>query len=109
MSAQVDRDVEHLSFRCPNQLPLRMLDLIVQATQHAAPRARMIVLHEVDVDAAGREGAPVPAFKEEARARRRTPWARRAGRQGSAVGVICMRKGDQRTPGSRRISSRYWP
>ena len=62
---QVDRDVEHLSFRRPNQLPLRVLDLIVQATQHATPRARMIVLHEVDVDAAVREGAPVPAFKEE--------------------------------------------
>ena len=44
---QVDRDVEHLAGDRAHQLSLRVLDLVVQAAQHAAPRARVVVLHEV--------------------------------------------------------------
>src|SRR5690606_19350985 len=35
----------------PHQLPLGMLDLVVQAAQHAGHRAGLVVLHEGGVDA----------------------------------------------------------
>src|SRR5581483_6473636 len=66
-SAQVDDDVEHFAGDDAHELSLRLLDLVVQAAENSARRARMIVLHEVDVDA-GRvaESATVVALEEEA-------------------------------------------
>jgi hypothetical protein len=42
-----------------------MAYLVVQPAQHAARRARMVVLHEVDVEASFAKRAPVPALEEE--------------------------------------------
>src|SRR2546425_426565 len=63
----VDRDVEDLAGDDPDDLALRLPDLIVQAAQHAAPRARVVVLHEVRVQAGGlAERLAVVAFQKEA-------------------------------------------
>ena len=64
---QIDRHVEDLPLQDRHQLPLRMPDLVMQPAQHVFRRARVVVLHELDVDP-GRlvERAPVIAFQEKA-------------------------------------------
>ena len=47
-AADIDRHIKHLTGRYANQLSLRLLDLVMQATQHIARRFRVIVLHEVN-------------------------------------------------------------
>ena len=66
LRAQVDRDVEHFAGDDAHELALRVLDLVVEAAQHAAPRARVVVLHERRVEPGRRERARVPALEEEA-------------------------------------------
>src|SRR5690348_6388525 len=48
-AADVDRDVEDFAQRHTHKLALRLLDLIVKASQHMARAAAMIILDEVNV------------------------------------------------------------
>src|SRR4051812_4140249 len=50
-TAQVDRDVEDLALQDLDELPLRLLHLVVQAADHVPARQRAVVLHELGVDA----------------------------------------------------------
>ena len=63
-------DIEHVACDDTHELALRLSDLVVQAAQHAAPRTRVVVLHEVRIDACRAHGACVPALEEIARDRR---------------------------------------
>lgn len=49
--AQVDGDIEYFAGSDAHQLALRLLDLIVQAAQHALGRLGVVVLYEVAGDA----------------------------------------------------------
>jgi hypothetical protein len=61
----VDGDIEDFARNDAKQFSLGALNLIMQAPQNVARRARMIVLHELDIDARGRcEGPAIEAFKE---------------------------------------------
>jgi len=64
--AEVHDHVEHRADRAADELALRVLDLVVEAAQHAAARARVVVLHEVDVDAGGGQCRRFQLSKEEA-------------------------------------------
>src|SRR5205085_7485204 len=48
----------------PDELPLRVLDLVVQPAQNASRRARVIVLHEVGVDPDVRKRPAVITFEK---------------------------------------------
>ncbi len=65
--AQIDGHVKHRALGHAHQLALRLLDLVMQAAQHALGRTRMVVLHEQLGDT-GQFGkaARVVAFEEEA-------------------------------------------
>src|SRR5206468_11363009 len=65
-TADIDRDIENLARGHTNQLPLRLTDLVVQPTQHAFLRARVVVLDEPCVDSRALEFPLVPALEEEA-------------------------------------------
>src|SRR6185437_12937483 len=56
--------VEHFARGHANELALGMLDLVMQAAQNAAARARMVVLHEIRGDARFGKRAAVPAFEK---------------------------------------------
>lgn len=66
-AAQVNGDVVDFAGDDAHKLSLRLLDLIVQPAQNALGRSRVIVLHEVDIEA-GRvlENSTVVALEEEA-------------------------------------------
>lgn len=102
--AQVHRHVEDAALDDPYELSLRLLDLVVQAAQHAFAGAGMVVLHEVHVEPGGlAEGLGVEALHEEAAGipedfRLDDQEAREAG----------FRHLHQNTFSSRR-RSRYWP
>ena len=105
---QVDRDVPHLAAHAADQLALRVLDLVVEAAQHAAAGARMIVLHERGVDSGGGERARVPGLEKEAAVVAADdgldqPHVGNRGRRDLHHGL------PHRTSGSRRSASRYWP
>src|ERR1035437_9714428 len=64
---QVHCNVKHLALRDPYQLAMRMLNLVVQTTQHALGRAAVVVLHKLHVQPGGLcEVALIEAFKKEA-------------------------------------------
>lgn len=64
-TAQINGDVEHLTLNHANQLPLRLLDLIVQTTEYVISRSRVIVLHKFDRPADSRlENTLVKALEE---------------------------------------------
>src|SRR5687767_12022756 len=64
--AEVDRHVEYFTHYDPHELPLRLPDLVMQPAQHAPARARMVVLHEICLDAGLLpENALVHALEEE--------------------------------------------
>jgi hypothetical protein len=56
--ADIDRHVEHRAGGGAHQLALRLLDLVMQAAQHAFRRARVVVLHELGGDAGQLGKAP---------------------------------------------------
>ena len=64
--ANIHRDVEHFALHHAAQLGLRIAELVVQAAQHPARRARMIVLHELVLDAGARQHVLAIGFHEEA-------------------------------------------
>jgi hypothetical protein len=67
--ADVHRHVEHGPLHHAHQLALRLLDLVVQAAQHAFAAAAVVVLHELVVGARGLvEGALVEALEKKPRA-----------------------------------------
>ena len=85
--AQIDDDVEDLAGDDAHELALRVLDLVVQSAQHAAPRARVVVLHE------RRRRCPRP------RTRARSSFRRRSrGRRGRPRGSITLDVGRARSP-----------
>src|SRR5213079_3256013 len=43
-AAQVNGDIKNFSQHSPDQLALRMTNLIMQATQHISPRERVVIL-----------------------------------------------------------------
>src|SRR6267378_5973864 len=64
--AQVHRDIPDLAERDANQLSLWLTDLIVKTAQDVLAGARMVVLHELDVEPGGlHERLAVVAFQEE--------------------------------------------
>ena len=63
---QIHGDIEHGPGRDAHELALGTLDLIVQTAEHAATRARVIVLHELRIDSRVRKRAPIVAFEEKA-------------------------------------------
>jgi hypothetical protein len=65
-TAQIHCHVEHRAAHHPHQLALRRVELVMQPAQHALRRARMVVLHEIQVQPQCGEGLAVPAFHEEA-------------------------------------------
>src|SRR5262252_590804 len=65
--SQIDRNVKDPSRGDADKFSLGLRDLVVKAAQHPAPRARLIVLHERDVEAYRiAKSSCVPAFQEEA-------------------------------------------
>src|SRR5712664_617249 len=64
--AQVHRDIPDLAESDANQLSLRLTDLVVKTAQDVLAGARMVVLHELDVEPGGlHERLAVVAFQEE--------------------------------------------
>ena len=61
---QVNADVEDLTLQHAHQLGLRVVDLEMQAAQHALGRGGLVVLHEVHIYAAGNEVRPLVGFHE---------------------------------------------
>ena len=55
VGAAVHRDIEHLAPGHAHQLALGVVLLEMQTPQHAPGRAALVVLHELPVDARGRE------------------------------------------------------
>eukprot|EP01041_Mallomonas_annulata_P010180 gene10179-21214_t len=49
-TAHVDRDIEHSALRNPDQLSLWMLDLVVEAAQHATRGLAVVILDEIDIE-----------------------------------------------------------
>src|SRR5436190_18385269 len=65
-TAQVDRDVEDCAPRAAQELGLARMGLEMHAAQRAAPGARVVVLHELHVDAHLRPGVRAKRLQEEA-------------------------------------------
>ena len=63
---QIDGDVKNFARDDPDELPLRMRQLIMQSAKNPFPRARVIVLHEFDVDSRGGKFRPVVRLHEKA-------------------------------------------
>src|SRR5205814_2076862 len=64
--ADVDGDVEHRAARAAYELPLRRRLLVVQRAHDAAHGARLVVLHETDIDAVLAEARGVVSLHEKA-------------------------------------------
>ena len=64
-SSEVHGHVEDAPRRGPDELSLRLLDLIVQAAQRPALRVAVVVLHERDVEPRFAEVALIPGFEKE--------------------------------------------
>jgi hypothetical protein len=65
--SQIDRGIKCTSGHHADELPLGLLDLVVQAAQNPALRARVIVLDEPDVEADSiAKPSGVPALQQEA-------------------------------------------
>ena len=65
--SEVDRNIEDFALHHPHQLALRLLDLVVQATQDVLCRLRMVVLDEFGIQPGGLlEGAGIEALEKEA-------------------------------------------
>src|SRR5258708_40305877 len=60
----IDSDIKHRPSDDPNQLALRLLDLVVQAAQNVARRAAVIVLYELHVQPGGGEFTLLPGLEE---------------------------------------------
>src|SRR5262245_46828932 len=64
--SQIDSGAEYPSGCDADELPLGLLDLVVQAPQHPAPGARVIVLHEGHVESDSiAKSSRVPALQQE--------------------------------------------
>jgi hypothetical protein len=65
--AKIDGNIEHSSTYHTDKLSLRLLDLIMQTTQHPVCGSRLIILEELHIrfDLAA-EGTRVPGLQEEA-------------------------------------------
>ncbi len=61
---KIDGDVKYLSSHRPNQLALRLDELIMQSAENAPFGARMVVLHESLANAEFRESALVIALQK---------------------------------------------
>lgn len=102
--AQVHRHVEDAALDDPYELALRVLDLVVQAAQHALGGAGVVVLHEVHLEAGGlAEDLGVEAFQEETAGvtedfRFEDQEARDAGGRDLHQNTL-----------SSRMRNRYWP
>src|SRR5260221_10526708 len=65
--ADIHRDIEHLAGDHAYQLALRLLELIMQAAQHALGAFGMVVLHKIDIEAGSLcKDLAIERFKEEA-------------------------------------------
>src|SRR2546423_12605845 len=65
--AKVNGDIEHAPIDDANKLPLALSQLIVEAAQNVAPRARMVVLHKNRIETGGAAKLfRVPTFHIEA-------------------------------------------
>ena len=64
--ADIHRDIENFALHHTAQLGLGMTQLIVQAAQHPARRARMVVLHEGFKHASRGQSIRAEGFQEEA-------------------------------------------
>ena len=64
-ATNIHRHIEYRARHYTHQLTLRLLNLIMQAAQHALCRARVVVLYEVDIQTRGfMEGFTVITFEE---------------------------------------------
>src|SRR5690606_19597455 len=103
-AAQVNRHVEHPPAYDAHQLALGLLQLVVQPAQHTARRARVVVLHEIDIEPGQlTEGARVPALEEKA-----ARVAEHLGLEQQHLGQCSGGRLHQNTRSSSR-RSRYWP
>ena len=64
--AQIHHHVQNFSCNDPQQFPLRVLHLVVQAPKHVLSRKRMVILDETLADPDLHHGALVIGFQEEA-------------------------------------------
>src|SRR5580698_7000500 len=62
----VDRDVVHGAGHDPDELPLRLLNLVVQPAQDIPRRAAVIVLYELHIESGGSEFTLLPGLEEKA-------------------------------------------
>ena len=63
--AQINRHIKHGTPHHPHQFALGLLNLVMQASQHALGRPGMVVLHKGHVQASGRpEGLFIETLKE---------------------------------------------
>jgi hypothetical protein len=105
--AQVDGHVEDAAAGDPHELALGLLDLVVQAAQHALAGAGVVVLHEVRREAGGVWKAL--ALKLSMKKPRASPktLGSRISRPGMAVWMTFI--GTPLKTFSSRMRSRYWP
>jgi hypothetical protein len=65
VTAYVNGDIKHLAAHYTNQFALGLTYLVVQAPQHASLRTRVIVLHEMRVNADSPHFSFIETFQEE--------------------------------------------
>src|SRR5207253_10059596 len=65
-SPHINRDVVRLARYDPDQLALRVLDLIMQSAQHVPRRAGVIILNELGIDPGLGKRPAIVAFEKKA-------------------------------------------
>jgi hypothetical protein len=66
---QINRNVKHFALRHTHKFALRVLNLVMQASEHALGRAAVVVLHELHIEPSCLRKVPlVEALKKEASA-----------------------------------------
>src|SRR5208283_500735 len=73
-ATHVDCNIQNFAAYNPHQLSLRVLHLIMQASQHIAGRAGMIVLHKIPSDSRICHGSLVVALQEKTALVFKHPW-----------------------------------
>jgi len=63
--ANIDRDIKYFAIQRAHQLALIVRMLGMQTAQYTHYRARVVVLHEINVNTGGRVSLPVPGLKKE--------------------------------------------
>jgi hypothetical protein len=66
--SQIDGDIEYLSSHCPDQLALRLDELIMQSTENTPLGPRVVVLNKALVNAEFREGVLVVTLQKKSSA-----------------------------------------